>query len=117
MATLKREYLAQRGIISKDEEIDVVGDDGSENSFASHRKKLSAFTIESILSGMADIKDDDSMSETALNASFDEGDRDFGRSPSPSTSVASSPPTSPNMSAVMAHHIRYGGNLSVIFLC
>ena len=106
MATLKREYLAQRGIISKDEEIDVVGDDGSENSFASHRKKLSAFTIESILSGMADIKDDDSMSETALNASFDEGDRDFGRSPSPSTSVASSPPTSPNMSAVMAHHIR-----------
>jgi len=112
VATLKREYLAQRGLISKDEEIDVVGDDGSESSFASHRKKLSAFTIESILSGMADIKDEDSMSETGnLNTSFDDSGsmemRDFGgRSPSPTTSTASSPPTSPHMSAVMAHHIR-----------
>jgi len=108
VATLKREYLAQRGLISKDEEIDVVGDDGSESSFASHRKKLSAFTIESILSGMADIKDEDSLSETNLNTSFEEGsmERDFARSPSPTTSTASSPPTSPHMSAVMAHHIR-----------
>jgi len=108
VATLKREYLAQRGIITKDEEIDVVGDDGSESSFASHRKKLSAFTIESILSGMADIKDEDSLSETGnLNSSFEEGvERDFARSPSPTTSTASSPPTSPHMSAVMAHHIR-----------
>jgi len=107
VATLKREYLAQRGIISKDEEIDVVGDDGSDSSFASHRKKLSAFTIESILSGMADIKDEDSLSETNMNTSFEEGmERDFARSPSPTTSTASSPPTSPHMSAVMAHHIR-----------
>ena len=91
----------------KDEEIDVVGDDGSESSFASHRKKLSAFTIESILSGMADIKDEDSLSETNLNTSFEECvERDFARSPSPTTSTASSPPTSPHMSAVMAHHIR-----------
>ena len=107
IATLKREYLAQRGIISKDEEIDVVGVDGSDGSFAMHRKKLSAFTIESILSGMADMKDDDSMSETNLNNSFDEDrNRDFQRSPSPATSTTSSPPTSPHMSAVMAHHIR-----------
>lgn len=108
IATLKREYLAQRGIISKDEEIDVVGDDGSEGSFASHRKKLSAFTIESILSGMADMKDDDSLSDANLNSSFDEGDRDrdFQRSPSPTTSTTSSPPTSPHMQAVMAHHLR-----------
>ena len=87
----------------------MVGDDGSESSFASHRKKLSAFTIESILSGMADIKDEDSLSETGgnLNTSFEEGmERDFARSPSPTTSTASSPPTSPHMSAVMAHHIR-----------
>ena len=86
----------------------MVGDDGSESSFASHRKKLSAFTIESILSGMADIKDEDSLSETNLNTSFEEGsmERDFARSPSPTTSTASSPPTSPHMSAVMAHHIR-----------
>ena len=92
---------------AKDEEIDVVGDDGSESSFASHRKKLSAFTIESILSGMADIKDEDSLSETNMNSSFEEGmERDFARSPSPTTSTASSPPTSPHMSAVMAHHIR-----------
>ena len=85
-----------------------MGDDGSESSFASHRKKLSAFTIESILSGMADIKDEDSLSETGnLNSSFEEGvERDFARSPSPTTSTASSPPTSPHMSAVMAHHIR-----------
>ena len=95
--------------VLQDEEIDVVGDDGSESSFASHRKKLSAFTIESILSGMADIKDEDSLSETGgnLNTSFEEGmERDFARSPSPTTSTASSPPTSPHMSAVMAHHIR-----------
>ena len=85
----------------------MVGDDGSDSSFASHRKKLSAFTIESILSGMADIKDEDSLSETNMNTSFEEGmERDFARSPSPTTSTASSPPTSPHMSAVMAHHIR-----------
>lgn len=110
IATLKREYLAQRGILAKDEEIDVVGDDGSEGGFGlSHRKKLSAFTIESILSGMAEIKDDDSMSESGgnLNNSFDEGERDFARSPSPATSTASSPPTSPHMAAVMAHHMRH----------
>merc|ERR1711936_1170020 len=75
----QQKKLAQKGIITKDEEIDVVGDDGSESSFASHRKKLSAFTIESILSGMADIKDEDSLSETGnLNSSFEEGvERDF----------------------------------------
>ena len=97
----------------------MVGDDGSESSFASHRKKLSAFTIESILSGMADIKDEDSLSETNMNSSFEEGmERDFARSPSPTTSTASSPPTSPHMSAVMAHHIRQyqvtrKGNISI----
>jgi len=105
--TLKREYLAQRGILPKDsdnQEIDVVGDD--DGSFASHRKKLSAFSIESILSGMADLKDDDSMSEHNLNTSYDDGDNiDFQRSPSPTTSNASSPPISPNMSTAMSNVI------------
>jgi len=105
--TLKREYLAQRGILPKDsdnQEIDVVGDD--DGTFASHRKKLSAFSIESILSGMADLKDDDSMSEHNLNTSYDDGDNtDFQRSPSPTTSNASSPPISPNMSTAMSNVI------------
>lgn len=105
--SLKREYLTQRGILPKDsesQEIDVVGDD--DGSFASHRKKLSAFSIESILSGMADFKDDDSLSEQNLNTSFEDGDAaDFPRSPSPATSNASSPPVSPNMSTAMSNVI------------
>lgn len=86
MDTLKREYLVQRGILPHDQDVDVVG---SGNSLMAHRKKLSAFTIESILSGMAEIKEEDSMSESNHNQSFDEAG-------SPSTSRASSPaPSSP----------------------
>lgn len=110
METLKREYLTQRGLLPKDgdsQEIDVVGDeDGLAGSLASHRKKLSAFSIESILSGMADFKDDDSLSEQNLNTSFEDGDtNDGGRSPSPTTSNASSPPVSPRTSAAISNTI------------
>ena len=101
--TLKREYLTQRGILPRDtadQEIDVVGDE--EGSLASHRKKLSAFSIESILSGIqADLKDEDSLSEAALNTSYEDG----GRSPSPATSSASSPPCSPRTSAAISNTI------------
>ena len=100
--TLKREYLTQRGILPRDtdQEIDVVGDE--EGSLASHRKKLSAFSIESILSGIqADLKDEDSLSEAGLNTSYEDG----GRSPSPATSSASSPPCSPRTSAAISNTI------------
>ena len=107
LETLKREYLTQRGLLPKDgdnQEIDVVGDE--DGSYASHRKKLSAFSIESILSGMADFKDDDSLSEQNLNTSFEDGDtNDGGRSPSPTTSNASSPPVSPRTSAAISNTI------------
>ena len=103
LETLKREYLTQRGILPKDGEggdIDVVGDEDS--GFASHRKKISAFSIESILSGMADFKDDDSMSETRdMNTSYEDG----LRSPSPTTSNASSPPCSPRTTAAITNTI------------
>ena len=110
LETLKREYLTQRGLLPKDgdhQEIDVVGDeDGLAGSYASHRKKLSAFSIESILSGMADFKDDDSLSEQNLNTSFEDGDTNDGnRSPSPTTSNASSPPVSPRTSAAISNTI------------
>ena len=105
--TLRGEYLTQRGLLPKDgdnQEIDVVGDE--DGSYASHRKKLSAFSIESILSGMADFKDDDSLSEQNLNTSFEDGDtNDGGRSPSPTTSNASSPPVSPRTSAAISNTI------------
>ena len=101
--TLKTEYLTQRGILPKDgdnQEIDVVGDD--ETSYTCHRKKLSAFSIESILSGMADFKDDDD----DLNTSFDDGDTNDGqRSPSPATSNNSSPPCSPRTTAAISNTI------------
>ena len=107
LETLKREYLTQRGILPKDgdnQEIDVVGDD--DGSFASHRKKLSAFSIESILSGMADFKDDDSLSEQNLNTSYDDCDtNDDQRSPSPATSTMSSPPCSPRTTQAISNTI------------
>ena len=45
------------------QEIDVVGEGDSTHS---HRKKLSAFTIESILSGMADIKVQNFLNKTSF---------------------------------------------------
>ena len=118
LETLKREYLTQRGILPKDGEagdIDVVGDE--DGGFASHRKKISAFSIESILSGMADFKDEDSMSETRdMNTSYE--DSGGLRSPSPTTSNASSPPCSPRTTAaitntISAHlrHLQASGSL------
>ena len=103
LETLKREYLTQRGILPKDgdnTEIDVVGDE--DDSFVSHRKKISAFSIESILSGMADFKEEDSLSEQNLNTSYDD---DTPRSPSPATSSASSPPCSPRTTAALQNTI------------
>ena len=104
LETLKREYLTQRGILPKDGEageIDVVGDE--EVGFASQRKKISAFSIESILSGMADFKDEDSMSDTReVNTSYEDGGP---RSPSPATSSASSPPCSPRTTAAISNTI------------
>ena len=98
MDTLKREYLTQRGQMHKGdmgdrEEIDVVGDDVlAREQYNSHRKKVSAFSIESILAGMTDIKDDDSNS--GLDQSFDDGDsKDL--TVSPSLSLAGSPQPSP----------------------
>jgi len=89
--TLRREYLAQRGIGTREQDIDV-GTEG--DSVQAHRKKLSAFTIESILSGMAEIKDEDSMSESTHNQSFEE---EGETNQSPVSSRASSPqPSSPH---------------------
>ena len=112
LETLKREYLTQRGILPKDGEagdIDVVGDE--DGGFASHRKKISAFSIESILSGMADFKDEDSMSETGRDMNTSYEDSGGLRSPSPTTSNASSPPCSPRTTAAITNtisaHLRH----------
>ena len=96
METLKREYLTQLGILPKDGEasdIDLLA--AEDGVFASHRKKISAFSIESILSGTADFKDDDSMSETGrdMNTSYeDSGGKGHPHPPPP---MPPRPPAAP----------------------
>ena len=112
LETLKREYLSQRGILPQDGEAGDINLMAAEDGgFASHRKKISAFSIESILSGMADFKDDDSMSEIGrdMNSSYE--DSGGLRSPSPTTSNVSSPPRSPRTTAAITNtisaHLRH----------
>lgn len=99
--TLNREYMAQWGMRdSEAQEIDVFGDYGDSGQMSfSHRKKMSAFSIESILHGMRDIKDEDSESE--LNESYDERDTSAISS---ITSLAPSPSVSPSLSTTSPCH-------------